>query len=173
MFGPRSGITVDLWQGCTVDRQSFISSTTSSREVNWPFFSKTGITSAIRCWLTSNRWHWKANSKLYLVSKDGLNITVVRTRSITKHLTRLCSSALKKAPKDTKITTFLQIVPELVNTLNRLYIVVICYWKNYKPWLKVGKILGLSTPLDIPFCLSSSKTHGSLMKEVWKQQGLT
>ncbi|KAF3558578.1 hypothetical protein F2Q69_00015700 [Brassica cretica] len=37
-----------------------------------------GITSATGCRLTSNRWNWKPNSKLYLVSKDELNLTVGR-----------------------------------------------------------------------------------------------
>ncbi|KAF3550906.1 hypothetical protein DY000_02007490 [Brassica cretica] len=43
--------------------------------------------------------HWKANSKLYLVSKEGLNLTVGRSPSIAKHLTRLCSYAHRKAPE--------------------------------------------------------------------------
>ncbi|KAF3494588.1 hypothetical protein DY000_02053268 [Brassica cretica] len=61
-----------------------------------------GITSYLTVGLTSNQWHSKASSKLYLVSKDQLNFTVGRSASISEHLTRLCSSALKrlqKAPK--------------------------------------------------------------------------
>ena len=96
MPGPRSGITVDWHQCCFIDRQSFTSSTASSREADWPLFSKTGITSGTGCWLTSDRWYWKTNSKIYLVSKDRLNITVGRFPSTAKHLTRLCSSALKR-----------------------------------------------------------------------------
>ena len=86
-----SGITVDRHQWCNNDRQSFISLTASSREAEWPLFGKTGITAATGCGLTSNRWHWKANSTLYFVSKDGLNLTVGRSPSIARHLTRLCS----------------------------------------------------------------------------------
>ena len=67
------------------------------------------------------------------MSKDRRNITLGRSPSIARHPTRLCSSAPQKAPKDTKITTFLQIVPEPVNTLNKL-------------------------PQTYPFCFSSSKT---------------
>ena len=59
-------------------------------------FNKMGITSATGCWLTSDRWHWKSSSKLYLVSNDGLNKTMGRSSSIAKHLTRLCSSAPQK-----------------------------------------------------------------------------
>ena len=149
-----------------IDRQSFISSTASSCEADWPLFSKTSITFSTGCWLTSNRWHWKSNSNCYLVSKYGLNLTVGRSPAIAKHLTRLCSSAHKKAPKDTKITTFLQIVPEPVNTLNRFYIVVNIHQKTYRSWLKEGKIYGLSTFLDLPFWLSSSKTDG---QSLWKR----
>ncbi|KAF3494999.1 hypothetical protein DY000_02052928 [Brassica cretica] len=36
-----------------------------------------GITSATRCGLTSYQWHWKANRKIYIVSKDGLNLTAL------------------------------------------------------------------------------------------------
>ncbi|KAF2580617.1 hypothetical protein F2Q68_00004555 [Brassica cretica] len=43
-----------------------------------------------------HRWHWKDNSKIYLVSKDGLNQTMGRSSSIAKHLTRLCSSVPQK-----------------------------------------------------------------------------
>ena len=102
----------------------FVPSTALSRETDWPLLSKTCITSDLTVGLTSNWWHWKANSKLYLVSNDELNRTKKRSPSISKHLTFLCSSAPQKAPKDTKITYFLQIIPEPVNTLNRLYIVV-------------------------------------------------
>ncbi|KAF3607883.1 hypothetical protein DY000_02047845 [Brassica cretica] len=38
----------------------------------------------------------KANSKIYIVSKDGLNQTMGRSSSIAKHLTCLCSSAPQK-----------------------------------------------------------------------------
>ena len=96
MISPYSGITVDRWQRCTVDRQSFISSIASSREADWQPFSKTGITSAIWCWLTSNWRNLKANSKLYLVSKYWINQTMGKNSSIAKHLTRLCSSAPQK-----------------------------------------------------------------------------
>ena len=94
-----SGITVDWHQWCNIDRQSFISSTAFSREADWPLFRKTGITSDTGCWLTSHRWRWKFNLKLYLVSKYGLNLTVGRSPSIAKHLMRLCSSAPQKSPK--------------------------------------------------------------------------
>ncbi|KAF2530738.1 hypothetical protein F2Q70_00029519 [Brassica cretica] len=47
--------------------------------------------------LTSwSRWHWKAYSNLYILTKDGLNQTMGRSSSIAKHLTRLCSSAPQK-----------------------------------------------------------------------------
>ena len=60
------------------------------------------------------------------------------------------------------------------NIINRLYIIIISSNDTYKPWVKVGQIHGLSTPPDLPFCLSSSKTDGqSLWKRFWKQQGLT
>ena len=130
MLGPYSGITIDRHQGCTVDRQFFISSTASSREADWPLFGKTCITSATGCWLTSNRWHWKTNWNLYLLLIYGLNLTVGRSPSISRHLTRLWSSAFKrlqKTLKDTKITNFLQIIHEPVNTLNKLYILVNIY----------------------------------------------
>ncbi|KAF3538061.1 hypothetical protein F2Q69_00023017 [Brassica cretica] len=43
-----------------------------------------------------------ANSKLYLVIKDGLNLTVEKSPSIAKHLTRLCSSAPQKSMDQTE-----------------------------------------------------------------------
>ncbi|KAF3564865.1 hypothetical protein DY000_02017071 [Brassica cretica] len=43
-----------------------------------------------------DRWHWKANSKLYLVSKDELNQTMGRYSSIAKHLMYLCTPAPQK-----------------------------------------------------------------------------
>ena len=89
-------------KGAPFDRQSFISSTAFSREADWPLFNKTGITSAIGCWLTLNWWHWKDNEKLYLVSNYGLNLAVVRSPSIARNLTRLCSSTLKKLQKTPK-----------------------------------------------------------------------
>ena len=58
-------------------------------ELDGAFFIKTDITSATRCLLTSDQWHWKANSKLYLVSKYGLNQTMGGSSSTTKHLMRL------------------------------------------------------------------------------------
>ena len=90
-----------------------------SRETDWPLFSKPGITSNLTVRLTSNWWKWKANSKLYFVSKDQLNNIVGRSPSISKHLTHLCNSALQfctpKALKDPKIITFLQNVPKPEN----------------------------------------------------------
>ena len=91
MFTPYSFITFDRHQCCNVDRQSFISSTASSREADLPLFSKTGI--------TLDRQNWKDNSIFYLVSKYGLYLTVGRSPSIDRNLTRLCSSAPQKAPK--------------------------------------------------------------------------
>ena len=102
MFGPRSSITVDLNQCYFIDPQSFISSTAYFREEDWQLFSKPGIGSATECWLTSNRWHWKSNSKLYLVWKYGINLTMGRCPSIARHLTRMCSSALKMLQKTPK-----------------------------------------------------------------------
>ncbi|KAF3519459.1 hypothetical protein DY000_02059004 [Brassica cretica] len=52
----------------------------------WPFLSH-----LTRCLLTSDQWHWKANSKLYLVSKDGLNQTMGGSSSTTKHLMHIDS----------------------------------------------------------------------------------
>ena len=104
MIGPRSGITVDRCQCCFIDRQSFISSTTSSREVDWPIFNKTCITSATGCWLTSNWRNWKANAKLYIVFNDGLNITVGRSPYIDKHMTRMCRSAPQTTPNSPYIS---------------------------------------------------------------------
>ena len=102
----------------------FVPSTALSRETDWPLLSKMGITSDLTVGLTSSQWHWKANSNLYRLAKYKLNRTKGRSPSISKHLTCLCSSAPQKAPKDTTITSFLQIILEPVNTLNRLYIVV-------------------------------------------------
>ena len=58
--------------------------------VLYPPFNKTGITSATGM-MNSDLWHWKANSKLYFVSKDGLHPTMGRSLSIAKHLIRLCN----------------------------------------------------------------------------------
>ena len=148
MLGPHSGIHIDWCQECCIDRHTFIFSTVSSREVDWPLLRKTGITSATGCCLTSNWWHWKANLKIYLVWKYGINLTLGRSQSIARHPTRLCSSAPQKAPKDTKITTFLQIVPEPVNTLNKLpRLILLLFLKQNR--------LAVS------------------LKKVWKQQGFT
>ena len=75
-------------------------------ELDGAFFIKTDITSATRCLLTSDRWHWKTNSTLYLVSKYEPNRTVGRSPSIARHLTRLCSPALKKLQKTPKSPKF-------------------------------------------------------------------
>ncbi|KAF3612244.1 hypothetical protein DY000_02048825 [Brassica cretica] len=99
MLGPHSGIHIDRCQEFCIDRHTFLFSTASSHETDWLLLSKTSITSAIGSRLTSNRWHWKSNSKLYLVSKYGLTLTVGRSPSIARHLTHLCSSAPQKAPK--------------------------------------------------------------------------
>ena len=61
-----------------------------------PPFNKTSIMYATWCWLTSYWWHWKANLKMYLVSKYELNQTTGRSSSIAKHLTRLCSYSPQK-----------------------------------------------------------------------------
>ena len=160
MLVPRSGFTVDRWQCCFIDRQSCISSTAFSREEDWPLFSKTGISSATGFWLTSNRRHWKANSKVYLVSKEFLNLTVGRSPYIAKHLTRMCSSALKRfqnhhiSPERTWTCKYSKKTPKHNN-----YIL-----KHLYTMAEVGKIHDISTPPDLPFCLSSSKTDESLWK---------
>ena len=66
------------------------------------------------------------------------------------------------SPKYTKSTTFLQITPRPENILERLQNNYNVFKKTYIPWLKVGKIYGISTPPDILFCLSSCKTRSSL-----------
>ncbi|KAF3589388.1 hypothetical protein F2Q69_00028802 [Brassica cretica] len=57
---------------------------------------RAGLVQSIQLGHPPNWWHWKANSKLYLVSKDGLNQTMGRSSSIAKHLTCLCRSAPQK-----------------------------------------------------------------------------
>ena len=64
--------------------------------------------------------------------------------------------------KCTKITTFLQITPKPENILKRLQNNYNVFKNTYIPWLKMGKIYGISTPPDLLFCLSSSKTTSSL-----------
>ncbi|KAF2538609.1 hypothetical protein F2Q68_00021148 [Brassica cretica] len=65
----------------------FVPSIALSRKTDLPLLSKTCITSDLTVGLTSNQWHWKSNSKLYLVSKDELNRTEGRSSSISKHRT--------------------------------------------------------------------------------------
>ena len=101
---PCSVITVDRHQGRTIDRLSFISSTASSREAHVPLSRKTGKASDIGFLFTSNWFHCKANSKLYLVSKNDLNRIVERSPSIAKHMSHLCSSAPQKSPKSPKFS---------------------------------------------------------------------
>ncbi|KAF3547092.1 hypothetical protein DY000_02007489 [Brassica cretica] len=79
MIGPRSGITVDRHECCFIDRQSFISLTASPHKADKPLFNKTGITSATG---SSDRWHLKANSKLYLVSRSAVSVDFLTTVSL-------------------------------------------------------------------------------------------
>ena len=127
-LGPSSGFTIDRHQGSVVDRHFFISSTTFSRETDVPLFSKSGITSAIRWWLTSNWRHWKYNSNLYLVSKDGLNkpwkglhslLNIWRIFAVL-HLKRLQNHQSSPCP---------------YNSLN----------KGHVSWFKCGKTHGISS----------------------------
>ena len=77
------------------------------------------------------------------------------------------------SPKCTKITTFLQITSKPENILKILQNNYNIFKNTYIPWLKVRKIYGISTPPDLLFCLSSSKTTSSLSGSDLKQQGLT
>ena len=69
------------------------------------------------------------------------------------------SRMLQISPECSKIITYLPITPDLINIINRLYNIIIISKNTYKPWIKMDQIHGLSTPPDLPFCLSSSKTN--------------
>ena len=68
--------------------------------------------------------------------------------------------------KCSKIITYLQITPNLINIINRLNNIIVDSKTTYKPWIKMGQIYGLSIFPDLPFCLSSSKTN---MQSLWKK----
>ena len=53
------------------------------------------------------------------------------------------------SPKYTKITTFLQLTPKPENILERLENNFNVFEKTYIPWLKVGKIHGISVLLHL------------------------
>ena len=48
------------------------------------------------------------------------------------------------SPKCSKIITYPQITPDLINIINRLYNIIISSKNTYKPWVKVGPIHGQS-----------------------------
>ena len=75
------------------------------------------------------------------------------------------------SPKCTKITNFLQISPKPENILKRLQNNYNVFKNTYISWLKVGKIHCISTPPDLLFCLSSSKTTSSLSGSGLKTAG--
>ncbi|CAN6836931.1 unnamed protein product [Brassica oleracea var. botrytis] len=47
------------------------------------------------------------------------------------------------SPKCSKIITYLQITPDLINIINRLYNIIIISKNTYKPWIKVDQIHGI------------------------------
>ena len=72
-------------------------------------------------------------------------------------------------PKWSKMITYLQIILDLINIINRLYNIIISYKNTYKPWVKVGQISGLSAmrtlsihTTDFGFIVGSIPTSGSI-----------
>ena len=69
------------------------------------------------------------------------------------------SKMFQISPKCSKSITYLQNTSDLINIINRLYNIIIISKNTYKLWMKMGQIHSLSTPTDLPFCLSSSKIN--------------
>ena len=51
---------------------------------------------------------------------------------------------LQISPKCSKIITYLQITPDIINIINRFYNIIIDSKNTYKPWIKMGQIHCLS-----------------------------